>query len=276
MTGLFSQYDTEVRTLESSADWPDGAWIECAVYNQYDRLTRENSEAGPKALASVSRVVSSPEICQFCLQAAHTAANCRKLEYAKREPKGNGKRGSGRRRGGKADKDGTASADRGDKKLHRLKCYYCEGPHIRANCPEKSKDAPKPTTSEKKGGGMLATAHVNKPAGGGLWACDDTDATASGSSERWISDIGVTENMTPDPTGFERYETAPPGCTVEMGDGTLLPVAGYGDLHLKIDQDDADGGQTHDLMLRRTAHVSGLRHNLLSAAQLSATFEHPM
>ena len=29
--------------------------------------------------------------------------------------KGNGKRG-------KADKDGTASADRGDKKLHRLKC----------------------------------------------------------------------------------------------------------------------------------------------------------
>ena len=29
-------------------------------------------------------------------------------------------------------------------------------------------------------------------------------------------------------------------------------------------------------MLRRTAHVPGYRHNLLSAAQLSATFEHPM
>ena len=82
--------------------------------------------------------------------------------------------------------------------------------------------------------------------------------------------------MTPDPTGFERYETAPPGRTVEMGDGTLLPVAGYGDLGLKIEQDDADGGQTRDLMLRRAAHVPGLRHNLLSAAQLSATFEPPM
>ena len=146
-------------------------------------------------------MVCPPEICQFCSQAGHTAANCRKLEYAKREPKGNGKRGSGRRRGGKADKDGTASADRGDKKLHRLKCYYCEGPHIQANCPEKAKDAPRPTTGEKKGGGMLATTRVDKPAGACLWACDDTDATVSGSGERWISDSGVTENMTPDPTG---------------------------------------------------------------------------
>ncbi|CAM9808817.1 unnamed protein product, partial [Ascophyllum nodosum] len=102
------------------------------------------------------------------------------------------------------------------------------------------------------------------------------DATVSRSGERWISDSGATEHMTPDPTGFERYETALPGRTVEMGDGTLLPVAGYGDLRLKIEQDDADGGQTRDLMLRRAAHVPGLRHNLLSAAQLSAMFEHPM
>ena len=61
-----------------------------------------------------------------------------------------------------------------------------------------------------------------------------------------------------------------------MDDGTLLPVAGYGDLRLKIEQDDADGGQTRDLVLRRAAHVPVLGHNLLSAAQLSATFEHPM
>ena len=181
-----------------------------------------------------------------------------------------------RRRGGKADKDGTASADRGDNKLHRLKRYYCEGPHIQANCPEKAKDAPKPITGEKKGDGMLATTRVDKPAGAGLWARDDTNATVSGSGELWISDSGATENMTPDPTGLEIYETEPPGRTVEMGDGTLLPEAGYGDLRLKIEQDDANGGQTRDFMLRHAAHVPGLRHNLLSAAQLSATFEHPM
>ena len=121
---------------------------------------------------------------------------------------------------------------------------------------------------------MLATTHVDKPAGVGLWSCDGTDATVSGICERWTSDNGATENMTPDPTGLERYETAPPGRTVEMGDGTLLPMAGYGDLRLEIEQDDADGGQTRDLMLRRAAHVPGGRHNLLLAAQLSATFEH--
>ena len=60
LTGLSSQYDAEVRMVESSADWPDRARIERAVYNQYDRLTREKSEAGPKALASVSRLVSPP------------------------------------------------------------------------------------------------------------------------------------------------------------------------------------------------------------------------
>ena len=221
-------------------------------------------------------MVSPPEVCQLCLQAGQTAANCRALEYAKREPKGNGKCGSGRRRGGKADKDGTGSADRGDKKLHPLKCYYCEGPHIQAICAEKSKDASKPTTGETKGGGMLATTRVDKLAGAGLWPCDDPDATVSGSGKRWISDSGATENMTPDPTGFERYATAPPGRTVEMDDGTFLPVAGYGDFRLKIEQDDADGGHTRDLVPRRAAHVPGLRYNLLSVAQLSAPFEYPM
>ena len=169
-----------------------------------------------------------------------------------------------------------ASADRGNKKLHRLKCYYCEGSHIQANWPEKSKETPKPTTGEKRGIWMVATTRVDKPAGARLWACDDTYATVSGSGVCWISDIGATENMTPDPTGFERYENAPPGRTVEMGDGTLLPVVGYGDLRLNIEQDDANGGQTRDLMLRRAAHMPDLRHNLVSVAQLSATFEHSM
>ena len=61
LTELYSQYDAGVRMLESSADWLDRAWIELAVYNQYGRLTHEKSEAGPKAVASVSHVVSPPQ-----------------------------------------------------------------------------------------------------------------------------------------------------------------------------------------------------------------------
>ena len=123
---------------------------------------------------------------------------------------------------------------------------------------------------------MLATTRVDNPAAAGLWACGDTDATVSGSSERWISHGGATENTITDPADFQRYETALPGCTVEMRDGALLPVADYGELRLKTEQDGADGGQTRDLMLRHGVHVPGLRHSLLSAGKLSPTFEHPM
>ena len=48
LTGLSSQYDAEVLMLESSADWPDCAWIERVLCNQFDRIRREKSEVGPK------------------------------------------------------------------------------------------------------------------------------------------------------------------------------------------------------------------------------------
>ena len=50
LTGLSSQYDAEVRVLESSADWTDRAWIKRGFHNQYDQLTREKLEASLKAL----------------------------------------------------------------------------------------------------------------------------------------------------------------------------------------------------------------------------------
>lgn len=74
-------------------------WIERAVINQYDHFTHETSEAGRGALAFVNRVVWSPVIQKFFSQAAHTAANRRKLEYAKRDPTGNVRHCSGQWRG---------------------------------------------------------------------------------------------------------------------------------------------------------------------------------
>ena len=78
LTGLSSQYDAEVRMLESFTEWPDRAWIVRAAYNQYDRLTLEKSEADPITLAPVSRVACPPAICQFCSQAGHTLAKLQK------------------------------------------------------------------------------------------------------------------------------------------------------------------------------------------------------
>ena len=87
-SGPSRQYNAEVRMMETSVNKRNRGWIECADFNQYDGLTRVSSEASPKALAFVSRVVSHPVISKLFSQAGHTAANCRMLEYAKREPNG--------------------------------------------------------------------------------------------------------------------------------------------------------------------------------------------
>ena len=52
LSGLTPQYDTEVRMLESSSDWPTREWIERAVINQYERLESEKSSAGSRAMLS--------------------------------------------------------------------------------------------------------------------------------------------------------------------------------------------------------------------------------
>lgn len=41
LSGLSSQYDTEVGMLDSSSDWSTREWIEGAVINQYECLQSE-------------------------------------------------------------------------------------------------------------------------------------------------------------------------------------------------------------------------------------------
>ena len=84
-----------------------------------------------------------------------------------------------------------------------------------------------------------------------MWTCEGANMAKRGVGESWIGDSGATESMTPDAAVFENYEVAPPGRTVELGDGTLLPVAGYGDLRLQVEQNRA--------VARRTSSRSGSR-----------------
>lgn len=44
-----------------------------------------------------------------------------------------------------------------------------------------------------------------------------------------------------------------------MGNGTLLPVAGFIDRCRLIEKGNADGGQARGVVLKYTTHVSGLR-----------------
>lgn len=66
--------------------------------------------------------------------------------------------------------------------------------------------------------------------------------------------------MAPDSTSFGKHGTLFPGRLVEMNGGMLLPVAGYGEFHLHMNQTDTDGSQMCELMLRCVAHVPCLTH----------------
>ena len=120
------------------------------------------------------------------------------------------------------------------------------------------------------------TVSVAQSLGAGMRTCGGANAAKRDGGDSWISESGATESMTPVAAGFENYEVTSPGRTVEMGDGTLLPVADYRDLRLQAEQNRTDGGKAREFTLRRAAHLPSLRNNLLSAAQLVVTFEHPM
>ena len=80
LSGLTSQYDPEVRMRESSSDWPTREWIERAVINQYERLEREKSAAGSRAILSTRghRRNDTPSTrCPLCSRTGHSALKCR-------------------------------------------------------------------------------------------------------------------------------------------------------------------------------------------------------
>lgn len=59
-----------------------------------------------------------------------------------------------------------------------------------------------------------------------------------------------------------------------MGGGPLLPMAGYRERRLRIEQSEADGGQMRDLILRRATYIPVLRYNLISVVNVPVTFKH--
>ena len=93
LSGLTPQYDAEVCMLESSSDWLTREWIERAVINQYERLEREKSAAGSRAMLSArghTRNDKSPIRCPLCSRTGHSALQCRKFQITRREKKLNG------------------------------------------------------------------------------------------------------------------------------------------------------------------------------------------
>ena len=80
---------------------------------------------------------------------------------------------------------------------------------------------------------MLAAINMPANAEVGLVAAT-TGATREDGKGEWDSDSGVSFHMFHTQAGMTAYEKAPAGTTVEVADGTILPVDG---LTVEVEQD---------------------------------------
>lgn len=128
---------------------------------------------------------------------------------------------------------------------------------------------------------MMATADSTGALGDGLLAKNSTTggliAKKNRDDEFWVADSGATEHMTSSAANLRDYHTTSTTDRVVTADGKFLPIAGYGRLHLEVDQDTGDfTGTTEDLELQRVAHVPQMdNHNLRSVTKLSKSLHAP-
>ena len=82
-------------------------------------------------------------------------------------------------------------------------------------------------------------------------------AARSDRKEEWESDSGATFHMSHTRAGMSACEKAPPGTNIEIADGNILPVDGFG--RIEVDQ---PGHTTKMVKMDDVAYVPGLSWNL--------------
>ena len=91
--------------------------------------------------------------------------------------------------------------------------------------------------------------------------------------EEWESDSGATFHMSHTRAGMAAYKKASPGTTVEIADGNILPVDGFGRIEMELDQ---PGHATKTVKMGDVAYVPGLSRNLLSTIKAMKQWEKPL
>ena len=105
-------------------------------------------------------------------------------------------------------------------------------------------------------------AKINMPANFevGLVAAIIGAACGDG-KEEWGSDSGASFHTSHTQAGMITFKKAPVGTTVEVADGTILQVYGFGTVEVDLDQ---PGTMTKPVKMVSVAYVPGLSRNWLS------------
>ena len=98
-------------------------------------------------------------------------------------------------------------------------------------------------------------------------------AARSVRKEEWESDSGATFHMSHTRAGMSAYKKASPGTNVEIANGNILPVDGFGRIEVDLNQ---LGHATKMVKMDDLAYVPGLSLNLLSTIKAVEQWGKPL
>ena len=257
----------ECRILENNPAGLNRAKIERVVGNQYNRLLRQQQDS--KALSASKGAVT----------ANHGKGKNRKLHHKfDGDCFNRGKKGhrAGDCRSAKKKSEKSGAADDRKEGGGSGRCYICGSEeHLAHRHRGLCKRLEQRTRDfEERGaekGAMLAKLTVPVvPEVRAVAAM--AGAARSDRKEEWESDSGATFHMSHTRAGMSAYKKASLGTNVEIADGNILPVDGFGRIEVNLVQ---PGHTTKMVKMDDVAYVPGLSRNLLSTVKAVEQWEKP-
>ena len=271
VSGLSADFEMECRILENNPAGLNRAKIERVVGNQYNRFLRQQQDS--KALSASKGTVTANREKGKNRRLHHKfdgkCFNCGKSGK-------NGLRAVDCRSGKKKSEKSVATDDRKEAGGSG-RCYICGSEEHLAhrhcglckNLEHRTRDCEERGTEK---GAMLAKLTVPViPEVREVTAM--VGAARSVRKEEWESDSGATFHMSHTRAGMSAYNKASPGTNVEIADGNILPVDGFGRIEVDLDQ---PGRTTKMVKMDDVAYVPGLSRNLLSTVKAVEQWGKPL
>ena len=267
VSGLSADFEMECRILENNPVGLNRAEIERVVGNQYNRLLRQQHDS--KALSASMGTVTANRgkgenrrphhkfegNCFNCGKKGHRAGDCRSAKKSEKSGAADKKEGGG---------SGRCYIWGSEEHFARRHCGLCKSlKHRTRDCEERG--------AEK--GTMLAKLTVPAVPEVRAAAAIMVGAARGDRKGEWKSDSGATFHMSHNRAGMSAYKKASPGTNVEIADGNILPVDGFGRIEVDLDQ---PGHTTKMVKMDDVAYVPGLSRNLLSTIKAVEQWGKPL